>query len=265
MLASAGVTAPTTMDKAWTWQDVYDIGKKLTKNGVYGVDLSWDLGEGQIYGFAPVVWSNGSELISNDTKTAKGYVNSDKAVQALTMMQKIANDKIYNIQAGSKDFETGKAAMFLCGTWEISTLKDYPNIHWGITYYPSSAQTKKVVAPSGTWCWGISTQSKNKEGAADAIKVMTSAENTKTLVTVSNNPPARKSVFDSMSQYSTYPYSIVKDQVINAAHPRPRTTSYPVLSEKFAAAMQDIFKGMDVKSELDKVADAYDKDIQMNS
>lgn len=264
MMDSIGVQPPTTMDKAWTWQDVYDAAKKLTKNDVYGIDLSWDLGEGQIYGFAPVIWSAGSELISKDGKTANGYVNSTKAVNALTFLQKFATDKLYNIQAGQKDFETGKAAMYLTGTWEITTLKDYPNIKWGVTYYPSSPDTKKTVAPSGTWCWGISQQSKSKQGAADAVKMLTSADDIKTLVGVSNNPPARKSVFNAISQYSTYPYSIIKDQVINAAHPRPRTTSYPVLSEQFSSAMQDILKGSAVKPELDKVAQAYDKDVKMN-
>ena len=35
---------------------------------MYGINLEWDLGEGQIYGFAPIIWSNGGELLQRMVK-----------------------------------------------------------------------------------------------------------------------------------------------------------------------------------------------------
>lgn len=116
MLDEAGITPPASLEEAWTWEDVYDAAKKLTKDGVYGINMEWDLGEGQIYGFAPIVWSAGTEILSEDGKTAEGYLNLPEAVEALTYYQKFATDGLMNLQALPNEFEEGKAAMYLVGS-----------------------------------------------------------------------------------------------------------------------------------------------------
>ena len=73
VLDAAGIQAPTTLADAWTWKEVYEISKKLKTNDMYGINLDWDLGEGQIYAFAPMIWSNGGELLSEDGKKIDGY------------------------------------------------------------------------------------------------------------------------------------------------------------------------------------------------
>ena len=143
----------TRIPLSWTWEDVYEAAKKLNKDGVYGIDLNWDLGEGQIYGLAPIVWSSGAELLSKDGKVANGYINSPEAVEALTYYQKFATEGLMNLQPLPNEFEEGKAAMYLMGSWEFTKLNnDYPDFEYGVTYYPASAKTKKVVSPSGDWC-----------------------------------------------------------------------------------------------------------------
>ena len=61
------------------------------------------------------------------------------------------------------------------------------------------------------------------------------------------------------------PKSILKYQVLNTAHPRPLTTSYPVLSKEFSSAMQDIRTGADVKTALDKVVQRFEEDVKRNN
>lgn len=265
MLDAAGITPPTKLVDAWTWDDVYDISKKLTKNGVYGINMDWDLGEGQIYGFAPILWSNGAELLSKDGNEANGYVNSNEAVESLQSYERFAKEGLINLQPLPNEFEEGKAAMYLCGSWEIEKIqKDYPDLKWGITYYPTSSKTKKVVAPSGDWCWGITSGSENEEASAKLIAYLTNPESVEKYCTAINKPPSRVSVLNKLEDYKKLPMSIIKDQVINAAHSRPISTSYPVLSKEFASAMQDIRTGVDIKSALDKVAQRFDEDIKKN-
>lgn len=266
MFDEAGITAPTTLEEAWSWEDVYEVAKKLNKDGVYGINMDWDLGEGQIYGFAPIVWANGSELVSEDGKVADGYVNSPEAVEALIYYQKFATEGLMNLQPLPNEFEEGKAAMYLMGSWEFSTLdNDYPDFEYGVTYYPSSAKTKEIASPSGDWCWGITSGSENQEAAAEVVKYLTSEESVKEYCTIAAKPPARVSVLESMEGYDQYPKNILKDQVINTAHTRPLTTSYPVLSKEFSSALQDIRTGADVKSALDKVAQRFEEDIKRNN
>lgn len=265
MLDAAGITAPTSLKDAWTWNDVYEISKKLTKDGVYGINMSWDLGEGQIYGFAPIIWSNGGELLSKDGKEASEYVNSNESVEALQSYERFSKENLMNLQSLPNEFEEGKAAMYLMGSWEVEKLKkDYPDFKWGITYYPTSSKTKKVVSPSGDWCWGVTSGSKDQEAAAKLIAYLTSPESVEKYCTAINKPPSRVSVLNKIEEYNKLPMSIIKDQVMNTAHSRPISTSYPVLSKEFASAMQDIRTGADIKSALDKVAQRFEEDIKKN-
>ena len=266
MLNEAGITPPTTLEEAWTWEDVYEAAKKLNKDGVYGIDLNWDLGEGQIYGLAPIVWSSGAELLSKDGKVANGYINSPEAVEALTYYQKFATEGLMNLQPLPNEFEEGNAAMYLMGSWEFTKLNnDYPDFEYGVTYYPASAKTKKVVSPSGDWCWGVTSGSENQEGAAELVKFLTNKDSVKEYCDMIDKPASRISVLESNESYNEYPRNILKDQVTKTAHTRPLTTSYPVLSKEFSSAMQDIRTGADVKSALDKVVQRFEEDIKRNN
>lgn len=266
MLDEAGITPPTSLEEAWTWEDVYEAAKKLTKDGVYGINMEWDLGEGQIYGFAPIIWSAGTEIISEDGKTADGYLNSPEAVEALTYYQKFATEGLMNLQALPNEFEEGKAAMCLIGSWEFSTLEsNYPDLEYGVTYYPASVKTNEVVSPSGDWCWGVTSGSENEEAAAELVKFLTNEDSVKGFSKASGKPGARTSVIESTEEYNELPKSILKDQVLNTAHPRPLTTSYPVLSKEFSSAMQDIRTGADVKTALDKVVQRFEEDVKRNN
>lgn len=266
ILDEAGITAPTTLKDAWTWDDVYEISKKLTKDGKYGINLDWDLGEGQIYGLAPIIWSNGAELLSKDGKVAEGYLNSNEAVEGLQSYERFAKESLMNLQPLPNEFEEGKAAMYLSGSWEVEKLeKSYPDFKWGMTYYPTSSKTKKVASPSGDWCWGITSGAKNEEAAAKLVAHLTNPESVENYCTAINKPPARVSVFNKLEIYNKLPMSVIKDQVMNSAHSRPISTSYPVLSKEFSSAMQDIRTGTDIKSALDKVVQRFEEDIKKNS
>lgn len=266
ILKAAGIEAPTTLEDAWTWKEVYEIAKQLKNDNMYGINMEWDLGEGQIYGFAPIIWSNGGELLSEDGKEIDGYLNSDKAIEALEFYQKFAVEGLINLQPLPNDFEEGKSAMYLMGTWEIQTLEEnYPDFNYGITYYPKFSDNSKVVSPSGDWCFGVTSNSKNQEAATKLVEFLTSAEEVEEYCSAISKPPSRESVFDTMEEYKDGSRKVIKDQVINTAHSRPISTSYPVLSNEFASALQDIRTGIDVKEALSKLIIRFKEDIKRNS
>ena len=266
VLDAAGIQAPTTLEDAWTWKEVYEISKKLKTDDMYGSNLDWDLGEGQMYAFAPMIWSNGGELLSEDGKKIDGYLNSDKSIEALEFYQKFAVEGLINLQPLPNDFEEGKSAMYLMGSWEIQTIEEsYPDFNYGITYYPKFSESSKVVSPSGDWCFGITSGSENQEAAAKLLEFLTSAEEVEEYCSAISKPPARRSVFDNMEEYQDENKKVIKEQVINTAHPRPISTSYPVLSSEFASALQDIRTGVDFKDALAKVVTRFNEDIKRNN
>lgn len=262
MLKDAGITPPDTLEEAWTWDEFYEAAKKLTnkEKGIYGVNWTLDYGEWIIYFTGPAVWSNGGSFIAEDGSKADGYINSPETVEALEFFQKFTKEGLVNLQPTPTEFEDGKAAMKLMGSWQWAKLQDYPETEWGITYYPRSPKGKQV-SPSGDWNWGISKDTKHKEEAAILLNYMMEKDNVIKVARVANKPPATKSAFAEMTEWNEYPLNILKDQVLHTAHPRPSTTAYPVLSTKYGQAVQNIFLGADVKKELDKVAKEVDKEI----
>ena len=266
MLKKAGIEEPSQdINKAWTWEDVYQAAKKLNKDGVKGINLSWDLGEGQIYGFAPMIWSNGGDLLNPEGTKAEGILNSPENVEALKYLQKFATEGLMSLQTAPDDFGNGKSAMYLMGVWEIANLKkNFPKLNWGLTYYPASPKTKKVVSPSGSWAWGVTATSKHKEFAAGVVKEITGKEGSKRYSMANSMPPSRTDVFAEMKEYDSYPFSIIKEQVTKSAHPRNVSITYPVLSAEFAKATQDIMKGADIKEVLDRSAKKFDQEAERN-
>jgi fructooligosaccharide transport system substrate-binding protein len=262
MLADAGITPPTTLKEAWTWDQFYENAKKLTdkKKRIYGVNWTLDYGEWIIYFTGPTVWSNGGSFIDKDGSKAEGYVNGPKTVEALKYLQKFTKEGLVNLQPKPTEFEEGNAAMMLMGSWEWKKLQDYRDTEWGITYYPRSNNGEQV-SPSGDWNWGISKDTKHKKEAATLLNYILNKDNDIKLAKAYNKPAARMSSLKELSEWNEAPLNILKDQVLNTAHPRPATTSYPVLSTKYGQAVQNIFLGGDVQKELDKVAKEVDGDI----
>jgi fructooligosaccharide transport system substrate-binding protein len=262
MLEEAGITPPTTLEEAWTWDEFYEAANKLTdkENGIYGVNWTLDYGEWIIYFTGPAVWSNGGSFIAEDGSTTEGYVNGPKAVEALEYLQKFTTEGLVNLQPTPTEFEDGNAAMMLMGSWQWNKLQDYPDTEWGITYYPRS-NSGEQVSPSGDWNWGISTNTQHKEEAAILLNYLMNEENIIKLAEAGNKPAARISSFEQMTEWNEAPLNILKEQVLNTAHPRPSTTSYPVLSTRYGQAVQNIFLGGDVQEELDKVVAEVDTDI----
>jgi fructooligosaccharide transport system substrate-binding protein len=263
MLEEAGIKPPTTLEEAWTWDEFYDAAKKLTnkEKGIYGVNWTLDYGEWIIYFTGPTVWSNGGSFIAEDGSTADGYVNGPKTVEALEYLQKFTNEGLVNLQPTPTEFEDGNAAMMLMGSWEWKKLQDYPDTEWGITYYPRSPEGEQV-SPSGDWNWGISTDTEHKEETATLLNYVLNKDNVIKLANAYNKPASRLSSFEEMTEWNEAPLNILKDQVLNTAHPRPSTSSYPVLSTKYGQAVQNIFLGGDVQDELDKVAKEVDEEIK---
>ncbi|KMY50977.1 ABC transporter substrate-binding protein [Peribacillus loiseleuriae] len=262
MLEDAGIKPPTTLEEAWTWDEFYQAAKKLTdkEKGVYGVNWTLDYGEWIIYFTGPTVWSNGGRFISEDGEKTEGYVNGPKTIEALEYLQKFTKEGLVNLQPTPTEFEDGKAAMMLMGSWEWTKLQDYKDTQWGITYYPRSPEGEQV-SPSGDWNWGMSTSTKHKEETATLLNYLMTKDHVVKLAEVSNKPAARLSSFEEMKEWNEAPLNVLKNQVLKTAHPRPSTTSYPVLSTKYGQAVQNIFLGGDVKKELDKVAKETDTDI----
>lgn len=254
-----GFRIPENPDDAYTLDEVYEMAKEVATPEVAGIKIIMDKGEGLIYGLSPFFYSADAPLLSEDGSKAEGYVNSPASVETASVLQRFFTEKLANIDPTPTEYQDGKAAMWIAGnTGVIKQFKDFPDLNWGATYLPKAGD--HMVSNCGSWTLGISKDCKDPDSAYVALEFMTNSDSTRLYGDLGGYPPARKSAYENNSLWDEYPYNMAKEQLFEAAIPRPKTPVYTVLSSKFAETMLDIFTGSDPKESLDALAIYIDEE-----
>lgn len=264
LLDTTKLVPPTTVDAAWDWQTFSDAARGLTKNGQQGLDLHFDYGVSEwfTYLMLPFIWSNGGDVLAPDGSKASGYVNGAPAVEVLSEFQALFRDGVISPSPDPKAFEKGTVALQINGGWVIDGFKEFPELQWTMMPLP---YFKTKVSPSGSYCWGISEQTRQPAAAAELLRWLVGAKTgIVPIVTTNRLPPARQSAYPLLPFYSELPYSIFGEQLRRTSRSRPVTPVYPFLSAKFAEALNDIALGSPVRPALDRVATLVDDEIRRN-
>ncbi|MBB5378078.1 multiple sugar transport system substrate-binding protein [Deinococcus metalli] len=268
-LKEAGVRIPTSVKDAWTLTEFQDALSKLSK--VKGVTWPLDLklnysGEWLSYGFAPFLQSCGADLINRKTWQATGTVNSPAAIKILTTLQDWKKKNWIVPQSGGDNrfFGDKTAALVWVGNWmwrdHKAGLKD------DLVLIPAPKFCgNKQASPNGGWSWAIPASSANKADAGTFINFAMSTNQVAQYADITGYIPARKSATPLSKVYGKGGEGeLMAEQAAAIAVVRPVHPAYPVISKSFGDAVLNILNGADVKSELDKAADAIDKDIAAN-
>lgn len=261
MLEEAGIEAPDKLEDAWTWSEYKEAAKKLTKEGVVGTNIIMDQGEGLSYVLEQFWISNGTDFVSEDGTQAEGYINSEQGIEAAEFLNSLIQEGYANVNPIQKEFHNEKAATMLGGSWEVGTLeKDYPDLNWGVTYFPVADDGGISTSPTGDWAAAVTRDVQDLEAVTKVMNFLFTKENVASYAKAIAKPPTRISSYELLPEYEEYPRSLFKEQLMETGHPRPRTPSYTVLSPGFSEAMVNIFTGVDPKEALDQVAEDTDKD-----
>ncbi|WP_309298110.1 ABC transporter substrate-binding protein [Clostridium omnivorum] len=240
----AGVAYPKD---GWTWQELKDTAKKLTDKNkkVYGFAFS---GKPDPYDFEMYLWSNGTQYVGKDGKI-DGNLNSTKAIETLNMFQGMEKDgiAIASEKSGLDEMKSGNAAMFINGSWSLSTLKD-AGINYGVVTLPSFEQGKKsisIVSSSGV---SISKTSKNKDAAWKFVKYWTSEEANK--ARIGYEIPVLKSVAKSQNLLTDSTYSkfyTMLDQSKDYTSSSFKYNKWSELSDKLSLVFEQVFNSSSYK------------------
>lgn len=265
MFAKAGITAPTKVADAWTFDELYENAKKLTKDDVYGIDMGLkSVGEWYTFAFLPLVQSLDGQIVADDGKTVDGSINSDKSVQAVTYIKKLVDNKVVNPVPIDNSFENGKAAMVLTGPWEQGTLAKYPDLKWGIMPYPVAKKGGTAASPCGSWGYYMTKNCapEKQKAAAELIKFLTNTDSCVAMYKANGMPPARATAFSKIDEFNKEPLNVITEQLQNTAKVRPLTPNYPVISDQFAKAIKNAINGMDPKQALDEAVKQIDIQVK---
>ncbi|KKC47083.1 MULTISPECIES: ABC transporter substrate-binding protein [Paenibacillus] len=254
----------------WTWEQLYDTAKKLTKKDgdritQWGVNLpgAWTRA------VLPLINAYGGSVISPDGEKFDGFMNSDGTVKALELYQDMyQKDRISPSSTESAAFKgvdlfaAGKVAMSVGGRWPVTDYKSNKDLSFGVVAMPAG--------PSGaanTICYagyGLYSKSANKDEAWSYLKYLTGPEGQELLGAYAFT--AVKATAEKLGQTNDEALKPFLDDIPNIKD-FPEKTS-PYFSTTGGKALQSVMdkmmlgKPIDVKKELDAAAKQGDADLQ---
>jgi multiple sugar transport system substrate-binding protein len=161
----------TDSDYPTTWEQLTDVAKKLTTGGVTGLVIG-----GEYARVGAFMTEAGGNLMNADS--TKATADSEANLTALQYVKDNLTAGDFKFAAdvgagwGGEAFGKQLGAMTIEGNWITgSQQNDYPNVKYKVVPLP------KGPAGAGTLqftnCWGIAADSKNKDGAVDLVKQLT--------------------------------------------------------------------------------------------
>ena len=126
-----------------------EYGKKLTKDGQWGIELPATISGYWIY--QALALQNGQRnLMSDDGKEV--YFNSDEAKEALqywvdlTNKHKVMPEGVLDWNTVPTDFIEGKTAMMLSTTGNLTNVKNNADFEFGVAFLPGN---ERLATPTG--------------------------------------------------------------------------------------------------------------------
>jgi multiple sugar transport system substrate-binding protein len=265
-LKKAGLEA-ATLDDPWTAEEfTAALGKLKSAGYSKPLDLKKNYGQTEwyAYGFAPVVWSAGGDLLNQDHSSADGVLNGDAAVNAFTTFQSWFKSGYVGDNTDDTDFLSGKSAVSWVGHWMYGPYKEKFGDDLVVVPLPDFGDGVKTG--QGSWQWAVGSGASDPDAAWKWIEYTLEPAQQKLIAEASGAIPARTSVAKEDPRFrSGGDLELYVDQLEGGVSvPRPTTPAYLTVSDAFNQAIQDMIDGADVKQSLDKAVAVIDEDIEDN-
>lgn len=178
MFDEAGLAYPTA---DWTWDDVSEAAKKLTKDdgSQYGLAVRNDNNQA---GYYNLVYDNGGYIINED-KTKSGW-DDPKTIEAMKTLEGWIKDGVMpSIETMSENgedvlFQSGKVAMVLQGSWMVAAYRDneYTAANCDLVELPKNAETGRRASVYNGLGWAAAANGEHTEEAWKLLEYLGSEE-----------------------------------------------------------------------------------------
>ncbi|MFN8619794.1 MAG: extracellular solute-binding protein [Chloroflexota bacterium] len=276
LLDAAGVAYPTTWQDAWTADEFDAALKALAAKDEDGKVL--DIKENYAgtwpgYAFLPVVNSAGQLAVKGGAAT--GHLNAPEVAAALS---RFADWKQYvDPSADDKAFTDGRAALGWVGHWQYTVNKEALGDNLVVIPLPDFGAGTK--SGQGSYAWGISSTTDQKDAAATFLEFMMADEQVAGITDVNGAPPGTTTATAKSALYAPGgPLQLYADQLAVSCGggdveltkdcvdvPRTISPAWPVINDAFSKAFWNIYNGADAQAELDAAAKAIDQDYADNN
>lgn len=269
---AAGIEVPTTIDAAWTWNELRDAA--LACQATAGAD---------VFGLAPSQLGNPAGMyrdllmlrtagdpdgtasekktfaaLADDGQTVDGYLNSPEAVEAAEFFQSlyVGDDAITSATPSPSAFVNGKACFDLTIAPFVGDLAALP-FEGGVTPVP---YIQTPIVHTGATNIGVSARSKNADLAAEAAVFMGTDGAAVSAFVGDFAIPSLESVQELNPETLSDPVlGLAHAQVEEWGMPRPVTIAYSAYDLHVSQALSDIAKGADPRTALDEAVARLDK------
>ncbi len=165
----------------WTWDDVFEAAKKLTKDdgSQYGMAIRNDNNQA---GYYNMVYDNNGYII-NDDKTKSGW-DDPKTIEAMKDLEEWIKagvmPSLETMAENNEDvlFQSGKVAMVFQGSWMVTAYRDneYTAENTDIVELPKSAKTGRRSSIYNGLGWAASASGDNTDEAWKLLEYLGSKE-----------------------------------------------------------------------------------------
>ncbi|WP_372351603.1 sugar ABC transporter substrate-binding protein [Streptomyces sp. KL116D] len=245
MFKDAGISKPPT-----TWDEVVADGKKISKNGKWGLAAEGSNLSNNIHQVFVLAKQHGADWFTAD---GKPDFTSDGAVAAVKQyVDLMAKDKIiapgnaeYAQNQSLSDFSKNKTAMVLwqaaASTFKSQGMKDD---EWGVVPAPvqsgAPGQGQNVNSMVAGINIAVFKNSKNLDGATKFVKFMTSDEESKLLnKTYGSIPPVKAAQEDPA--FNAQSTGVLKETLAKSAAPLPQVADESQFETAVGTAVKELF------------------------
>ena len=275
MLKAAGVSYPTTWDKAWTAAQFTDVLKKLAAKapGKKAIDFKENYGIGggwAGYAFTPIANSTGTQLL-NSSKSKSAFATAKVAAALKTWA---SWKQFSDPSADDSAFTKKRVALAWVGHWAGPAIRTALGKDAVLIPLPNFGAGSK--SGQGSHSLAISSKTKNAAAAAKFLEFITQDQWINNLTKQNGAVPASKSALANNKDYAKGGLLALYGEQLAASCgekvptvkcvtvPRSITPAWPTINTEFSKAAQAIWDGGDALTALKKAAKAIDQNIADN-
>jgi multiple sugar transport system substrate-binding protein len=192
VFADAGLPEPAD---DWTWDDFVTTARRLTAGDVRGAGI-----DASIIRLAPFVWSNGGEIVDDETQPTRLTLDTDasrEAVQDIVDLVRegsVPTEEELAAQDLQTRFVTGKLGMLLSSRREVPPLREVAGLDFDVAPVPRRGEPSTILH-SDAYC--LSAKGDQQEAAADFVAFATGEQGQRLTALSGRTVPSLRAVAES--------------------------------------------------------------------
>jgi multiple sugar transport system substrate-binding protein len=230
-----------------TWDELRQMAEQCTdeSDGVYGMELFTEPGEGLTWQFQVYLWQAGGEFLSEDL--TKAAFNTPEGEQALQFwVDLLQNDKSAPLAPWGQ-FGQGKACMAMDGSWMVGGMTAEPPFDFGTAAMPIPTGGEAATNMGGEQLVVFETSPEEQQAAFDFITWLTSPEVQTEWDKATGFTPISETVATSPEYLDyvneTVPALLPFVENQKNARNRPPVPNYPEISDAFSRELEKALLG----------------------